>query len=158
MRLSDIKTLYAYDRWATGRILDAGRGLTQQQFTSPSPLGGPGVRQTLTHIVDSMRGWRLRWEGKPDEELRPEEFGALAALTERWRIEADALQTFLDSLAEDDLERPVRTLTLWQTLVHLANHGTQHRSEAAMLLTHYGHSPDDLDLSWYLRDFAPKDG
>ena len=38
------------------------------------------------------------------------------------------------------------------TLAHLANHGTQHRSEAAMLLTSYGYSPDDLDLIVFLRE------
>jgi uncharacterized damage-inducible protein DinB len=44
--------------------------------------------------------------------------------------------------------------TLWHLLLHLANHGTQHRSEAAVLLTDYGHSPGDLDLIVYLRQVA----
>jgi uncharacterized damage-inducible protein DinB len=34
-------------------------------------------------------------------------------------------------------------------LLHLANHGTQHRSEAAILLTQAGRSPGDLDLIDY---------
>ena len=158
MQLSEVKSLFAYDHWASGRIFDVSESLTEQQYGEPSPLGGPGVREILTHIVDAMLGWRLYWEGKPeDEDLKPEDFDSLAALVARWRLETDALQTFLDTLSDDDLERPVRTLKLWQTLLHLANHGTQHRSEVAMLLTHYGHSPDDLDLSWYLRDFAPKE-
>ncbi|HYU21327.1 MAG TPA: DinB family protein [Chloroflexota bacterium] len=43
-------------------------------------------------------------------------------------------------------------LPLWQMMLHVANHGTQHRSEVAALLTGFGQSPGDLDLLVYLWD------
>jgi uncharacterized damage-inducible protein DinB len=39
---------------------------------------------------------------------------------------------------------------LWQQLLHQVNHATQHRSEAALLLTRLGFSPGWLDLLVYL--------
>ena len=40
-------------------------------------------------------------------------------------------------------------------LAHLVNHGTQHRSEAALLLTQAGRSPGELDLIVYLEEVVP---
>jgi len=33
----------------------------------------------------------------------------------------------------------------------------QHRSEARMILTHWGQSPGDLDLTFYLPDWNQRD-
>ena len=39
---------------------------------------------------------------------------------------------------------------LWHAIAHLVNHRTQHRSEAAVTLTNFGHSPEEVDLIYFL--------
>jgi len=46
-----------------------------------------------------------------------------------------------------------RSRVLWHCLVHVVNHGTQHRSECALKLTNGGHSPGEIDFTMYLNDF-----
>ncbi|MGZ9221207.1 MAG: DinB family protein [Anaerolineales bacterium] len=41
---------------------------------------------------------------------------------------------------------------LWHAMAHLVNHGTQHRSEAAAMLTDFGHSPGDVDMLYFLNE------
>ena len=50
-------------------------------------------------------------------------------------------------------------VAFWQMLAHVVNHGTQHRSESAALLTQAGRSPGDLDMIVWLEERAGwKDG
>jgi uncharacterized damage-inducible protein DinB len=39
---------------------------------------------------------------------------------------------------------------LWEAMMHVVDHGIQHKSEAAAILTGMGHSPGDIDLIVYL--------
>ena len=78
----------------------------------------------------------------------------------RWQDERQALWNFLNSLSDEDLlgaisyeaEGKTRHRVLWHCLAHVVNHGTQHRSECAALLTGFGHSPGNLDFTVFLME------
>jgi uncharacterized damage-inducible protein DinB len=83
----------------------------------------------------------------------------LHALKERWQVEEQEMRAYLGSLSDLDLngmvrygipDGIVRERVLWHCLLHVVNHGTQHRSEAAVLLTSYGQSPGELDFTLFL--------
>jgi uncharacterized damage-inducible protein DinB len=56
----------------------------------------------------------------------------------------------LQTLTDDAVAKLDEGVPFWQLMVHVVNHGTQHRSEAAALLTAEDRSPGELDLM----DFA----
>jgi len=163
MNSETILLLFNYNYWATARILDAAKGLAEEQYTATVPgLGHGGVRRTLVHMLAAECLWRQRClEGvSPTTLLQEADFPTLETLRERWTEEERLMRAGLARLTERTLAerivyrttggRPMED-TLWQLLVHLVNHGTQHRAEVAMALTALGRSPGDLDLIIYLR-------
>jgi uncharacterized damage-inducible protein DinB len=148
------------------RILETAARVTPEQFAAPCPEGAHltprNLQGNLVHILDVEWSWRERARGAPQEvwevELREEDFPDIASLAARWQEESAIMREYLDELDDDALQRPVllgdgKAIPLWQILLHAINHGLLARVEAAVLLTHYGHSPGDLD---YLDYVAPR--
>ncbi len=164
MNKNDIETLYRYNEWARGRVLDQAALVSPEQYVAPAPVPQGSLRGTLVHALAAEVAWRRRWLGdSPAALLSQGDLPTFAGLCDRWAQEAQALRDFVAALTDDALNRTVHYKTtkgqpmentLWHLMAHVVNHGTQHRSEAAMLLTSYGHSPGDLDLIVFLRQGA----
>jgi uncharacterized damage-inducible protein DinB len=148
MRHDDIRFLFDYDRWATRRVLLAAAAVDTATWSAERVVDERGLGGILLHQLGAHQRWRHGLSGATGERPRPER-GPLPAVSElraAWDQEWLAFDAWFDALTEDDLEASVDGLVTWQCLVHLANHGTQHRSEAAVLLTEAGCSPGDLDM------------
>lgn len=162
MHAAEIGVLFDYNYWANARILRAASALDQTGFTAPAELSHGSVRGTLAHLLAAETIWRRRCqEGvSPSTMLGEEDVPTLEALQSRWADEERRMRAWLASLDDRALAAPVPYKNtkgvpfegiLWQILVHVVNHGTQTRSEAAVALTRFGHSPGDLDLLLFLR-------
>jgi uncharacterized damage-inducible protein DinB len=163
MQKSEIQLLYAYNTWANRKILSALAGVTPEQFTTPIGYSWGSLQAILVHLLTAELVWRTRLQGGEARTafLDAKDFATPAGLIERWSVEAGLLDEFLNGLPEADLQKPIHyknsrgqafEQTCWQILVHVVNHGTQHRSEAAQILTSLDRSPGDLDLIVYLRE------
>ncbi len=166
MNTQDLRTLYDYNYWANKRILSAAAQLSQDQFAAASTNSYGSLRGTLVHVLDAEFAWRMLLQHKTLEhfrELSEDDFPTVAALSERWREDEQSMRAWLTTLTDADLagtiryttdEGDVRERVLWHCLWHVVNHGTQHRSEAAVLLTDYGCSPGGLDFTAFLNESA----
>ncbi len=157
MRVADLTTLYDYYYWATKQILARAEEVTPEQWSGPPPIGDRSLRETLVHTLGAERGWRHGWAGQPDPTpVQPADLPDAASLAARWREEEAAMRAYLASLSDADAqgafydEDAPEPYILWQVIAHVSYHGMQHRSEAALLLTHFGHSPGGIDMVFWL--------
>jgi uncharacterized damage-inducible protein DinB len=163
MKHSDVLTIYDYNYWANQRILNAADGVSQEQLLAPGSFPWGGLLGTLAHILDAEYGWRTFFQQRkfPPDELKAADFAGLDDLEERWVKEEALMRDYLDSLNDAALSQVVRYTNdegvmrerlLWHCLYHVVNHGTQHRAEAAALLTDFGQSPGDVDFTYFLSE------
>ena len=162
MNKQDIQLLYKYNSWANKRILNAAALANEEEFLAPAPYPHGGLRSTLTHTLFAEWIWRTRWQGEsPTQRINPAEFPTFDSLRVRWLKEEIALKAFMDKLTDEKLNAAFQYKNtrgdqmeniLWQAMVHVVNHGTQHRGEAAAMLTEFNHSPGDTDFIVFLRE------
>ena len=151
MQLADIRSLFGYDRWATGRVLTAADGVDESTWSAPNAIGDRGLAGILVHQLGAHQRWRHGLTGAPGEAPRPEDapLPGLPSLRGEWEREWAGYDAWFDHMDPAWLDQAEGGISLWQALAHVVNHGTQHRSEAAALLTSAGRSPGDLDMIFY---------
>jgi len=160
-----LRRLYEYNSWATEKLLETAEGLSQEQLHAPGQAGRGSIRDTLLHLVNVHKGWLSWWDGTLsgmdayNMKLDPAEYPDVGALRREWATVVQQTQAFIAGLRDDDPERLYGIdlpdgqhwdQALWKMMLHVANHGTQHRAETASMMTAFGHSPGDLDLLFYL--------
>jgi uncharacterized damage-inducible protein DinB len=158
MNPADVRYLFAYDRWATRKILDAVErdgGVDEATWSATNAIDERGLGGILVHHLGATQRWRngLAETGetpRPEREPLPPATGLRARWDEEWR----ALEAWLETLDDVWLARTDEGVAFWQMLAHVVNHGTQHRAEAAALLTAVGHSPGDLDMIFFAEEQA----
>ena len=155
--LNQIKALYAYNDWANGHVIDAASALTDAEYGRDLGASFGSVRGNLAHIVGAQMLWLGRFNSARGGNL-PEVEGSLDAVRRLNTSFHAGLRDFLAFLPESDLPKAIsyvdtretpREHQLGQLLVHVVNHGTHHRAEAAMLLTSLGYAPRQLDYVFF---------
>ena len=157
--------LFAYNHWATQRMLDAAASLTETQLLQDLGSSFPSVRDTLVHIMSAEWVWLSRWQGVSPTSM-PDQWKPflLDEIREQWAaIDAD-MQAFVHNLQDGDLDRLVSyrniagepfTTPLSQMLRHVVNHATYHRGQITTMLRQLGVTPPSTDLIAYYRLAAP---
>jgi uncharacterized damage-inducible protein DinB len=157
--LEEIRTLFAYNRWATHRLLDASRLLNPDTFTRGLGTSHGSLRGTLVHTLWSEWIWLQRWRGSsPRQMFSEDEFRDVAAIEARWlEVERDR-QDFIASLTEDQLVTRIAYENLqgqrWEyalvhMIQHVVNHSSYHRGQVVTLLRQLGRTPPGTDFLVY---------
>jgi uncharacterized damage-inducible protein DinB len=147
MHIEDLQALFQYDRWATRRVLGVLDELDQAVWARTHVVDERGLGGILVHHLGASQRWRHGFQDTGEEPAPEREpLPSIDELRERWEMEWAAVDAWLPTLTDRFIGLVHEGVPVWQMLVHVVNHGTQHRAEAAAILTAEGRSPGELDL------------
>jgi uncharacterized damage-inducible protein DinB len=131
--------------------------LTNEQFQENVGYSIGSARNQVVHMMNIDDRWfsGLRGEPVPDF-IDPLRYTERTAIREAWDGVEAKMREYLGKLQDDMLDKqpfyePDKDTTyLWQILIHLVNHGTDHRAQLLALLNHLGVKTFPQDYYFYV--------
>jgi uncharacterized damage-inducible protein DinB len=142
------------------RLLDVCRTLSSEQLQATAPGTYGSIASTLVHVANGQEGYAARFLGEERPERMAEDpFPGFDVLSERLKNGDEKLAGAAKNWNSDHTiqvsgDDPPGTWTMPASLLFLQaiNHGTEHRSQIATILTQLGVEPPEMDGWTYFSD------
>ena len=128
--------------------------LPDDAYTRASEYSHGSVRDQVVHLMNVDEAWfgDLRGDA-PTADLEPE--ADRSAIRARWDGVEQRMREYLGGLRDDQLlgfpfaDGEDKDLHLWQILIHVVNHGTDHRAQLLRQLNDLGLETTSQDYVFY---------
>jgi uncharacterized damage-inducible protein DinB len=134
--------------------------LSDQQFTQNVAYSHGSVRDQIVHLMSVDEGWFSELRGvEPSEPFPPANLNDRESIRAHWDSVEQSMRDYLAELRDDMLfDKPIeepeedQDLMVWQVLLHVVNHGTDHRAQLLRLLNDLGVKTTSQDYIFYVYD------
>jgi uncharacterized damage-inducible protein DinB len=161
MNANAFRHFYNYHFAENHKVWNHVTSLSYEQFTQTVDYSHGSVRDQIVHLIDAEDVWfsELR-DAQPSEPL-PATVGAddRDAIRAHWDSVEQNMRTYLSVLRDDMLfTKPIKepeedqVLFVWQVLLHVANHATDHRAQLLRVLHDLGVETKSQDYIFYIYD------
>ena len=164
MKQNEIKKIFEYNFWAFERVWECVSQISDEQFVEEINYSTGSIRNIVVHLMGGNRTWMSVLRGiEFPPRLVFEDFDTSSKTKAKW---GELKIEFLDHLKSFDQEQLDGTMdwellsqglkstnSRWEILLHLANHGTDHRAQILAILNHHFHVKTvEQDMIYYLAE------
>lgn len=159
MNADAFRHLYNYHFTENRKIWDRYIGsLSQDQFVQDIDYSVGSVRNQIVHLINVDNAWFSDLRGITEPKFLDANVNDRAIIRAHWDDVEQQMRDYLATLRDDMLfSKPLtneedKDLILWQVLLHVANHGTDHRAQLLRLLNDLGCKTEAQDYVFYLME------
>jgi uncharacterized damage-inducible protein DinB len=165
MTLQEIKTLLAYNAWASHKLFEVLSSLPDDHYAKDMNSSHGGIHGTLIHMVGAEKIWLERFKGAPQPPLSQNPPRSLAELMKIWETVGYDMAHWLGSMTDKKLTESFTAKTLSgdtftntfiQALQHVVNHSSYHRGQIVTMMRQLGAKPPSTDLIRFYRETAKR--
>lgn len=155
--LAMIRTFIDYHIAIMGRLWDSIGHISEAQFVSDDAYSRGSIRNLMVHIANTDLNWMTGLKHLPDVRGQMKsyaEYPDRESARTYWEAVAGDLSAYVGELTEPELSTnpPDIPGERWEVLLHLVNHGTDHRSTVLQKLAELGAPTFDQDFIIWLAD------
>lgn len=161
MKHVQLQTLFEYHYGRLDAIWESIMTLTDAQFVQPLDYSHGSLRNQMVHLINDDRKWFALVQNKPlRAPLNRENFTTRDSVHAEHRQLVTDVHAMVAHMDDAFLEQQFlweqkglpapQLVSVWQALLHVVNHGTDHRAQILRILHDFGAPSFDQDLMGYL--------
>ena len=154
MSSKEMLALYIeYHHAMTGRVWDSIDTITEAQFLADDAYSRGSIRNLMVHLANTDLNWLTGLKNEPEPKFKKyEEYQDRASVRLYWDSVVREVAGYVKNIDEAELNGNPKDIDAprWQVLLHLVNHGTDHRSTVLQRLHEFGASTFDQDFILWL--------
>ena len=161
MNANAFRHFYGYHFSENRKIWDSYvKPLSHEQFAQDVDYSHGSVRDQIVHLMRTDEVWFAELRGvDPSEPFPPTNFEDRKIIRAHWNGVEQSMRDYLAELRDDMLfDKPIeepeedKDLVVWQVLLHVVNHGTDHRAQLLRVLSDLGVPTTSQDYIFYVYD------
>lgn len=132
--------------------------ISEQDFLADDKYSRGSIRNLMVHLTSTDRRWLAGLKNQPDVgHVKFEDYPTRDAARALFEQVAEALLEYADQLDDAQLNKNAIGIPSprWQILLHLVNHGSDHRATVLQKLQEFGAPTFDQDfITWVWESMA----
>lgn len=159
MNANAFRHFYNYHFAENRKVWNGVTSLSFEQFTQPIGYSRGSIREQVVHLLDVEDIWFSELQGTQPGDPLPETVTAddRDAIRAHWDMVEENVRAYLANLEDDFLfTKPItdpeedKNLIVWQVLLHVVNHATDHRAQLLRALHDLGVDTKSQDYIFYV--------
>ncbi len=151
--------LYEYNQWANQRVWECVIQLEEDKFTQDLDYSVGSIYIQMVHTMAVEHWWLHFLRTSTLDFLELEQFPDRATIRAKWDDVEAINRTYVATITPEELERLVKPafweentkpIKVWQALMQVMNHSTDHRAQTLAMLHRLGAPTVGQDFLAYL--------